>query len=75
MKIVHSQQNICVKNMIHENKIKKSIQEWFDRISEVKYENSFNENSNEWIGRFKGLEIISEEHQDINEITIKIKYI
>jgi hypothetical protein len=26
------------------------------------------------VGRFKGLEIVSEEHQDINEITINLKY-
>lgn len=35
--------------------------------------------SDEWIeiegiGRFKGLEIVSEEHQDVNEITINLKY-
>jgi recombination protein RecA len=28
----------------------------------------------EGVGRFKGLEIVSEEHQDINEITINLKY-
>jgi hypothetical protein len=60
--------------MIHENKMKK----WIDSISQVKSENSFNEKSDEWIeiegiGRFKGLEIISEEHQDINNNTIKLK--
>ena len=64
--------------MIHENNTKKWMQDWVDSISQVKSENSFNEKSDEWIeiegiGRFKGLEIISEEHQDINEITIKLK--
>lgn len=65
--------------MIHENNTKKWMQDWVDIISQVKYENSFNEKSVEWIeiegiGRFKGLEIVSKEHQDINEITIKLKY-
>jgi len=62
-----------------EDNIKKWMQEWVDRTSKVKYENSFNEKSEVWIeiegiGIFKGLEIISEEHQDINEITINLKY-
>ena len=62
-----------------EKSIEKWIKEWIDRTSQVKYENSFNENSDEWIeiegiGRFKGFEIVSEEHQDINEITINLKY-
>ena len=62
-----------------EDSIKKWIQEWVDRTSQVKYENSFNVNSDEWIeiegiGRFKGLKIVSEEHQDISEITINLKY-
>lgn len=44
--------------------MKKWMQEWVDIISQVKYENSFNEKSDEGIeiegiGRFKGLEIIS----------------
>lgn len=78
--MLHSQQNICAKNMIHENKVKKWLQEWVDSISQVKSENSFNENGDEWfeiegIGRFKGLEIVSKEHQDINEITVKLKYV
>ena len=65
--------------MIHENKMNKWMQEWVDIISQVKYENSFNEKSDEWIeiegiGRFKGLKIITEEHQNISEITIKLKY-
>jgi hypothetical protein len=59
-----------------EDKIKKWMQEWVDRTSQVKYENSFNEKSDEWIeiegiGRFKGLEIISEE-QGICEIPYKV---
>ena len=62
-----------------ENSVEKWMKEWVDRTSQVKYENSFNENSDEWIeiegiGRFKGLEIVSGEHQDINEITINLKY-
>jgi hypothetical protein len=62
-----------------ENSIEKWMKEWVNRTSQVKYENSFNENSDEWIeiegiGRFKGLDIVSEEHSDINEITINIKY-
>ena len=65
--------------MIHENNTKKWMQDWVDIISQVKYENSFNEKSDEWIeiegiGRFKGLKIITEEHQNISEITIKLKY-
>jgi hypothetical protein len=55
--------------MIHENKMKKWMQDWVDIISQVKYENSFNEKSDEGIGRFKGLEIVSEKC----EITIKLK--
>lgn len=52
------------------NNITKWLQEWADMTSQVKYENSFNEKSDEWIviegiGRFKGLEIVSEEHIDI----------
>jgi hypothetical protein len=51
-----------------ENSVEKWMKEWVDRTSQVKYENSFNENSDEWIeiegiGRFKGLEIVSEEHK------------
>tara|TARA_B100001094_G_C18000227_1_gene704769 strand:+ start:265 stop:480 length:216 start_codon:yes stop_codon:yes gene_type:complete len=62
-----------------EDSIKKWIQAWVDKTSQVKYENSFNEVSDEWvqiegIGKFKGLEIVCEEHLDINEITIKFKY-
>ena len=71
--MLRSQQNICAKNMIHENNTKKWMQDWVDIISQVKYENSFNEKSDEGIGRFKGLEIVSEEHQDINNNTIKLK--
>jgi hypothetical protein len=61
------------------NNIEKWMKEWVDRASQVKCENSFNEKSDEWIdiegvGRFKGLKIVSEEHQDINEITINLKY-
>ena len=52
---------------------------WHCYENKLAYENSFNEKSDEWIeiegiGRFKGLEIVSEEHQDINEITINLKY-
>jgi hypothetical protein len=65
--------------MIHENNTKKWMQDWVDIISQVKSENSFNKNSDEWIeiegiGRFKGLKIITEEHQNISEITVKLKY-
>lgn len=39
----------------------------------------FNEKSDEWIeiegiGKFKGLEIVSEQHDELNEITINLKY-
>lgn len=62
-----------------QNKINNWVQEWIDKTSETKYENSFNEKSDEYveikgIGRFKGLKVVSEENQDINEITIKLKY-
>lgn len=62
-----------------EDSIKNWMKECIDKTSQVKYENSFNEKSDECIeiegiGRFKGLEIVSEEHQDINEITINLKY-
>jgi hypothetical protein len=55
------------------------MKEWVDRTSQTKYENSFNEKSDEWIeiegiGRFKGLEIITEEQTDSHEITINLKY-
>ena len=58
-----------------EDNIKKWMQEWVDRTSQVKYENSFNEKSEEWIeiegiGRFKGLEIISEEHLDVGLLAL-----
>jgi len=65
-----------------EDAIKKWMQDWVDRTLQVKHENLFNGKSDEWIeieglGRFKGLKIVSEEHQDItdiNEITINLKY-
>lgn len=62
-----------------EDYIRKWMQDWIDKTSQIKYENSFNEKSDEWIeidkiGRFKGLEIVSEEHDDLNEITINLKY-
>tara|TARA_Y100000389_G_scaffold182673_1_gene199482 strand:+ start:312 stop:536 length:225 start_codon:yes stop_codon:yes gene_type:complete len=55
------------------------MKEWVDKTSQIKYENSFNEKSDEWveiegIGRFKGLEIVSEESEDINQITINLTY-
>jgi len=55
------------------------MKEWVDRTSQTKYENSFNEKSDEWIeiegiGRFKGLEIVTDEHSDSHEITINLKY-
>lgn len=62
-----------------EENIKRWMKEWVDRTSQVKYENSFNEESDEWIeiegiGKFKGLEIVSEQHDELNEITINLKY-
>jgi len=53
------------------------MKEWINYISKVKYENSFNEKSDEWIeieglGKFKGLKII-EETNDHN-ITINLNY-
>lgn len=59
-------------------KIEKWRQEWVDRTSTVKDENSFQEISDEWIevegiGKFKGLKIVVEVNQDPNEITI-LKY-
>jgi hypothetical protein len=61
-----------------EDRIKKWMMEWVARTSQVKYERSFNEESDEWIeiegvGRFKGLKIDTE-HSDTNEITINLKY-
>ena len=55
------------------------MKEWVDRTSQTKYENSFNEKSDEWIeiegiGRFKGLEIVIDEQSDSHEITINLKY-
>jgi hypothetical protein len=55
------------------------MKEWVDRTSQIKYENSFNEKSDEWIdieniGRFKGLEIVTEESEDVNQITINLTY-
>jgi hypothetical protein len=55
------------------------MKEWVDRTSQVKYENSFNEKSDEWIeieciGRFKGLEIVTEDSEDISQITINLTY-
>ena len=55
------------------------MKEWVDKTSQIKYENFFNEKSDEWveiegIGRFKGLEIVSEESEDINQITINLTY-
>ena len=55
------------------------MKEWVDLTSQTKYENSFNEKSDEWIkiegiGRFKGLEIVTDEHLDFHEITITLKY-
>ena len=55
------------------------MKEWVDLTSQTKYENSFNEKSDEWIeiegiGRFKGLEIVTEERTDSHEITINLKY-
>lgn len=62
-----------------EDSVKKWMAEWVGLISQVKDEKSFNEVSDEWIevdgiGRFKGLEVISEEYHDISEITITLKY-
>lgn len=62
-----------------EDNIKKWIQEWIKQTSQIKYENSFNIISDEWleiegIGRFKGLRIVPEEHENENYITIKLKY-
>ena len=50
-----------------------------DITSQLKYENSFNENSDEWteiegIGKFKGLKIVTDEDPFENEITIKLKF-
>ena len=55
------------------------MKEWVDLTSQTKYENSFNEKSDEWIeiegiGRFKGLKIVTDEHSDFHEITINLKY-
>ncbi len=55
------------------------MKDWVDKTSQVKYENSFNEKSDEWIeiegiGKFKGLKIVSEQHDELNEITINLKY-
>ncbi len=55
------------------------MEEWVDRTSQVKYENSFNEKSDDWveiegIGRFKGLEIVTEESEDVSQITINLTY-
>lgn len=64
---------------IKDDSIKNWVKEWIDRTSQVKYENSFNEKSDEWIeidgiGRFKGLQITSEQHSELNKITINFKY-
>ena len=70
---------LVIKRFIMEENIKRWMKEWVDRTSQVKYENSFNEKSDEWIeiegiGKFKGLEIVSEQHDELNEITINLKY-
>ena len=62
-----------------EENIKRWMKEWVDRTSQVKYENSFNEKSDEWIeiegiGKFKGLETVPAQHDELNEITINLKY-
>lgn len=59
--------------------IEKWMTEWVRIISQANYENSFSEKSDEWveiegIGRFKGLEIVSEDHRDISNVTINLKY-
>ena len=62
-----------------DNSVYNWMKEWVDLTSNTKYENSFNENSDEWteiegIGKFKGLEIVTENHEDIGNITITLKY-
>lgn len=55
-----------------EDNIKRWMKEWVDRIH--------NKKSDEWIeidsiGKFKGLGIVSvEQHDELNEITINLKY-
>ena len=62
-----------------DNSIYNWMREWVDRTSQVKFEDSFNEKSDEWIeiegiGRFKGLEIVIGEQSDFHEIIINLKY-
>jgi hypothetical protein len=61
-----------------EDYIKKWMVEWVDMTSNTKYLELLKDADGwieiEGIGRFKGLEIISEDHEDINEITFNFKY-
>jgi len=55
------------------------MKDWLKLSSKTEFDNSFNENSDEWVvidgvGKFKGLEIITENNDDISNITITLKY-
>jgi hypothetical protein len=62
-----------------ENGIYNWIQEWVDRTSKKTYENSFNEQSDEWVeiegvGKFKGLRLKTGFDEDSKLITINFTY-